>query len=140
MGRVDRCVQIRTFQREWLVSWLMFGSSLCWPVVWLVSLLSSFLFGNLVVSMRGWLVCSFVGWWFGLVSWFVVGWWWLVGGWWWWLVGGWLVVSWWLVGGWLLVPGWFVGWWLVIGAWLVCWLVVWLVCLFVTLLVYWLII
>ena len=118
MGRVDRCVQIRTFQREWLVSWLMFGSSLCWPVVWLVSLLSSFLFGNLVVSMRGWLVCSFVGWWFGLVSWFVVGWWWLVGGWWWWLVGGWLVVSWWLVGGWLVVvvSWWFVGW-LVVGYW-----------------------
>ena len=107
MGRVDRCVQIRTFQREWLVSWLMFGSSLCWPVVWLVSLLSSFLFGNLVVSMRGWLVCSFVGWWFGLVSWFVVGWWWLVGGWWWWLVGGWLVV---------VVSWWFVGW-LVVGYW-----------------------
>ena len=46
-------------------------------------------------------------------------------GWWWWLVGGWLVVGWWF-GGWLLVPGWFVGW--------------WFVCLFVTLLVYWLII
>ena len=53
---------------------------------------------------------------------------WLVGLWlvgWWWLVGGWLVVGWWF-GGWLLVPGWFVGW--------------WFVCLFVTLLVYWLII
>ena len=42
----------------------MFDLSLCWSVVWLVSLLSSFLFCNLVVSMRGWLVCSFVGWWF----------------------------------------------------------------------------
>ena len=97
----------------------MFDLSLCWSVVWLVSLLSSFLFGNLVVSMRGWLVCSFVGWWFGLVSWFVVGWWWLVGGWWWWLVGGWLVVvSWWFVG-WLVVGYWcLVG--LLVGGLFVC--------------------